>query len=810
MKKILFILLLVWPLWTMGQSTTEGQDFWVTWFVNAYNRNTGTANNSQLALFVVGGQSASVTVSNPRTAYTRTVNHTAGAKTVIQLPSNSQIRSGQADTMGYHVTSTAPILLYASNYWKDSWDVCNVLPTSALGTEYLIQDPSNVNTPFASELALVATEDSTRIGMILPCPVAGLPALGPGDSLTMMLDRGQSLMLRSTNTGTFMLAESAVTASKPIALFQGHSCGLVSASGGRDLMVEHARPLNLWGQEFLVTPTHGRPENEEIWITAGADNCQVYVDGTPYAAPLSRGAAVCYSPNQRAVYHITTSQPAYVALYPYSYDHGRTLGDPAQVAVNPVERWVSHTIIPLHNCNTNPYDEQYITDDHHYINIVTRTEHVGGMRLNGQPVGGFTALPGGYSHVVLAPGQGAHELSNTLGPFEARGYGVGKWVCYAFEGGIIIDTQQVQLMHDTVHLGDTVCQGEPYRLDAGGIEGLVDLPADSTALPGILERWADWVEDDTLVHHLHLLLTVLPTAAYDTTAALILGDTLVFQGDTLTQAGSYTYTFTAANGCDSVLTLHLDWEPFSLTASAEGICPGDSVSITARGVRQAWWTATPPDPALAARQGQTTITVGPRQTTTYSLCSDSSYTPVASVTVAVEEPPQLCFELSRPFIDFDYPVVIFTDCSDEADHSTWTFGDGITLRATKARRQFRDPLPDSVAVTLRSCSAWDCCADTTFYIHSHIRSVWFPNAFTPGQPTENRFGAVVSFEVADFELYIYTRRGQLVFHTTDVNDLWDGTCEGRPLPQAAYVYYWHVRDHVDYNKSGAGTVTLIR
>ena len=810
MKKILFILLLVWPLWTMGQPTTEGQDFWVTWFVNAYNRNTGTTNNSQLALFVVGEQSATVTVTNPRTAYTRTVNHTAGAKTVIQLPSNSQIRSGQADTMGYHVTSTAPILLYASNYWKDSWDVCNVLPTSALGTEYLIQDPSNVNTPFASVMALVATEDSTRISMILSFPVAGLPTLGPGDSLTMVLDRGQSLMLRSTNTGTFMLSERAVTASKPIALFQGHSCGLVGATGGRDLMVEQARPLNLWGQEFLVTPTCGRSENEEIWITAGADNCQIYVDGAPYATPLSRGAAACYSPNQRAVRHITTSQPAYVALYPYSYDHGRSLGDPAQVAANPVDRWVSHSIIPLHNCNTNPSDEQYITDNHHYINIVTRTEHASGMLLNGQPVGGFTDLGNGYSHVVLAPGPGAHVLSNPLGTFEARGYGVGKWVCYAFEGGIRLDSQEPQLIHDTVHIDDTVCQGEPYRLDAGGIEGLVTLPADSTAQPGTLERWTHWVEDDTLVHHIHLLLTVLPTPTVDTTVTIILGDTLVFLGDTLTQAGSYTYTFTAANGCDSVLSLHLNWEVFSLTASADVICPGDSVSITARGVHRAWWTATPPDPALAAQQGQTTITVSPLQTTTYSLCSDSNYIPAASVTVTVEEPPELCFELSRPFIDFDYPVVIFTDCSDEADHSTWTFGDGVTLHTTKARRHFRDPLPDSVAVTLRSCSAGGCCADTTFYIHSRIRSVWFPNAFTPGEETENRFGAVVSFEVAEFDLYIYTRRGQLVYHTTDVNDHWDGTYEGRPLPQAAYVYYWHVRDHVDYNKSGVGTVTLIR
>ena len=782
-----------------AEAGTSGTDFWVTWFVNAYNRATGTVNNSQLALFVVGEQSATVTVTNPRTTYARTVSHTGGTKTVIQLPSNSRIRSGQADTMGYHVTSTAPILLYASNYWKDSWDVCNVLPTSALGTEYLIQDPSNVNSPFASVMALVATEDSTRISMILSCPVAGLPTLGLGDSLTMVLDRGQSLMLRSTNTGTFMLSERAVTASKPIALFQGHSCGLVGATGGRDLMVEQARPLNLWGQEFLVTPTYGRNESEEVWITAGADNCQIYVDGAPYATPLSRGAAACYSPNQRAVRHITTSQPAYVALYLYSYDHGRSLGDPAQVAVNPVDRWVSHSIIPLHNCNTNPSDEQYITDNHHYINIVTRTADAGGMRLNGQPVSGFTDLGNGYSHTVLTPGPGAHTLSNSQGTFEARGYGLGKWVCYAFEGGIAIERHVAG--RDTTEIYDTTClgtlyEGHGFRFDA------------SQCSPGTFHLWDSTVVADT-VHCRVLHLLVLPTAETRLRHILVAGDTLRF-GDTLiTLAGEYRFRHTAANGCDSVVVLEVCYEQVSFRASADGICPGDSVVLEATGLLAFRWASSPHDPSLDSQQGHNPIVVYPRTTTVYDLL-DGDGNRIASHSVSVEPPPALCIEGVSPYIDFDHPVIIMHDCSEGRHRTSWDFDDGAHFTGERMRRIVPYPLPDSIRVTMTSCNRYGCCADTTITIPTCTLSVWFPNVFTPDAEINNHFGCVTTHEVAEFEMDIYNRWGLIVWSTKNINQPWDGTHNGTPVKQEAYVYRWRLRDTSNRVLSGVGTVTLLR
>lgn len=172
--------------------------------------------------------------------------------------------------------------------------------------------------------------------------------------------------------------------------------------------------------------------------------------------------------------------------------------------------------------------------------------------------------------------------------------------------------------------------------------------------------------------------------------------------------------------------------------------------------------------------------------------------------------PTPCVEMNRPFIDFDHPVLTLADCC-EGDHNTvWRFGDGITLTNRAVRRQLRHPLPDSLEVNLALCDTVGCCADTTFYIPLLVRTVWFPNTFTPDRESDNRFGCRTTVEVESYRLDIYTRRGQRVFHTDDPTAQWDGTHNGHPLPQGSYVYTWGLTDRYDFRQSGTGTITLIR
>ena len=93
--------------------------------------------------------------------------------------------------------------------------------------------------------------------------------------------------------------------------------------------------------------------------------------------------------------------------------------------------------------------------------------------------------------------------------------------------------------------------------------------------------------------------------------------------------------------------------------------------------------------------------------------------------------------------------------------------------------------------------------------------LWIPNAFAPSsddasitifRPRLSRPGETLT----DYRLAIFNRRGMQVFHTNSLDQGWNGTYNGRPLPQGAYVYviYYTDKDHIRHQRKG--TVTLIR
>ncbi|MCZ2336992.1 MAG: gliding motility-associated C-terminal domain-containing protein [Chitinophagales bacterium] len=88
--------------------------------------------------------------------------------------------------------------------------------------------------------------------------------------------------------------------------------------------------------------------------------------------------------------------------------------------------------------------------------------------------------------------------------------------------------------------------------------------------------------------------------------------------------------------------------------------------------------------------------------------------------------------------------------------------------------------------------------------------VYLPNAFSPNGDGANDIFIARSHFIDEYELVIYNRWGQEVFRTTDKNQGWDGTFNGRALPPDSYAYYLKVIciNAVDYRKRG--NVTLIR
>lgn len=87
--------------------------------------------------------------------------------------------------------------------------------------------------------------------------------------------------------------------------------------------------------------------------------------------------------------------------------------------------------------------------------------------------------------------------------------------------------------------------------------------------------------------------------------------------------------------------------------------------------------------------------------------------------------------------------------------------------------------------------------------------LWFPDVFTPDAESNNRFSIITTLPLESFEMTIYTRNGLMVWHCEDINEPWDGTRNGTPMPQGAYVYHWRLKSN-NRVRSGLGIITLLR
>lgn len=125
---------------------------------------------------------------------------------------------------------------------------------------------------------------------------------------------------------------------------------------------------------------------------------------------------------------------------------------------------------------------------------------------------------------------------------------------------------------------------------------------------------------------------------------------------------------------------------------------------------------------------------------------------------------------------------------------------------------------DSVSYTIIASDS-SGCADTTHLkigvlnCESYIIA---PEAFSPNGDGVNDNFTLFANKIAEYDLRIYNRWGELVYEDTnlaDLNDMskgWDGTYQGKPQSAATFVYYLTATD--DYTKkiSKKGNITLLR
>lgn len=283
---------------------------------------------------------------------------------------------------------------------------------------------------------------------------------------------------------------------------------------------------------------------------------------------------------------------------------------------------------------------------------------------------------------------------------------------------------------------------------------------------------------------------------------------------------TYFVKVTSPQGCVAWDSIHayLVRPQLAMMPPDGRICPGTTATLIASDADHYSWTAFPADPSLEGQDSLSQITVSPTVTTTYTVVghgtNDCDATPL-SETVTIVPLPVPEVKVTPGYIDSDDPRVTLCDASRHSVYSEWQFEDGAFATGREVKHTFDGVIGrDSMGVVLTAYNELNCPIDYPFAIPVNLFTAWFPNAFTPGSQDENAYFSFYTINDYEyFHIYIYNRRGELVYESDDVRFKWDGTrlSDGEPLSQGTYVYTCR------YRKPGStvldtkyGSVTLVR
>jgi gliding motility-associated-like protein len=186
-------------------------------------------------------------------------------------------------------------------------------------------------------------------------------------------------------------------------------------------------------------------------------------------------------------------------------------------------------------------------------------------------------------------------------------------------------------------------------------------------------------------------------------------------------------------------------------------------------------------------------------------CPDTSYLRVRVIDVKAL--------FSRDSNVRDTPVIAFRNQSRNGVRYRWDFGDGtppvFTGSMDPVSHEFRKS--GTLRVCLTAYNVKDCpdeyCAE--YEINS---GVYIPNVFTPQGDGANQTFKITIWGNTEYDLQIFNRWGQEVFHSQDRYRQWDGIDQrsGNPCVNGTYFYVFRYRLIGDKRKTVSGTVDLIR
>jgi gliding motility-associated-like protein len=275
------------------------------------------------------------------------------------------------------------------------------------------------------------------------------------------------------------------------------------------------------------------------------------------------------------------------------------------------------------------------------------------------------------------------------------------------------------------------------------------------------------------------------------------------QTTTITPSTTGTFTVTASNACGSIVdaafitlvNVIADAWPDTI------VCPGNPVPLQASGgILYAWSPASGLDDPAAQNPVATVF-----EPTTYTVQVTDALGCQGQASLAIGLLPPPAISTGPGSIIDPWGQAVLTV---HGDPGTIQWEPAATVLCPTCPQTWAGP--DSTTLYTVTVTAGNGCTSTATVLVIVNGSLYVPNTFTPNGDGVNDFFGARGEEIAEFQMDIFDRWGELLHTITGIDGRWDGNYRGEPCPIGVYVWKFRATERSGHVRAGTGHVTLVR